>query len=304
MTADFRALCEELLDALNGWHSAVFETEVSWVRPDETYLIDRARAALAEPQPPDDGEVANPWKRAVIDALVCNWQLKKEHESDPVKALNDLISWEVELARDPLINPSPQPPANGEVGELVGWLLCISKHFRHDGLGDEADRTHRAADLLERLVSPACLVLKPSPELIKTFQEGIKDPGVVVPMQQGEHLALPSGEGLKSDPSKWRRLLWDVEEVSGCEPEPPFFRLAQRRHSSNPPPQPIPVSERLPEAGDCDAEGMCWVHQPHDACPESPAWELMPAKYASSNYGSTCWLPAHALPLPSGEVEE
>lgn len=44
---DFRALCAELTEALNGWHQAVFETEIGWVRPDETYLLDRARAALS-----------------------------------------------------------------------------------------------------------------------------------------------------------------------------------------------------------------------------------------------------------------
>ena len=44
---DWRGLCEELVEALDGWHQAVFEAEVGWVRPDETYLLDRARAALA-----------------------------------------------------------------------------------------------------------------------------------------------------------------------------------------------------------------------------------------------------------------
>ena len=61
---------------------------------------------------------------------------------------------------------------------------------------------------------------------------------------------------------------------------------------------PVSVSERLPGPKDCDAEGKCWIHQPCKACPESPAWELMPAKYAIPAYGVVCWLPAHALPLP------
>jgi hypothetical protein len=74
--------------------------------------------------------------------------------------------------------------------------------------------------------------------------------------------------------------------------------LAETRSSL----EPIPVSERLPEAGDCDAEGRCWAHQPHEACPESPSWELLLAKYVASNYGTACWLPFNALPLPK-EVE-
>lgn len=63
-------------------------------------------------------------------------------------------------------------------------------------------------------------------------------------------------------------------------------------------PVPVSVHERLPGPEDCNAEGRCWVHQPHEACPESPAWELVLAKYASTNYGAVCWLPAPALPLP------
>ena len=66
-------------------------------------------------------------------------------------------------------------------------------------------------------------------------------------------------------------------------------------------PQPVAASERLPGPEDCDAEGRCWVHQPHEACPESPAWELMRAKYASANYGAVCWLPANALPTPEAQ---
>jgi hypothetical protein len=65
--------------------------------------------------------------------------------------------------------------------------------------------------------------------------------------------------------------------------------------------QPVPVSERLPGPEDCDAEGLCWLHQPHPATPETHEWRLMPARYASTIYGTTHWLPHHALPVP--EVE-
>jgi hypothetical protein len=56
--------------------------------------------------------------------------------------------------------------------------------------------------------------------------------------------------------------------------------LAETRSSL----EPIPVSERLPEAGDCDADERCWLLVPY--------WILAPADL-------THWLPAHALPLPS-----
>jgi hypothetical protein len=47
---------------------------------------------------------------------------------------------------------------------------------------------------------------------------------------------------------------------------------------------PVAVSERLPESGDLDANGRCWVYQ--------------------NGNSTTHWLPAHSIPLPqAGEVE-
>lgn len=73
--------------------------------------------------------------------------------------------------------------------------------------------------------------------------------------------------------------------------------LIQQQH-----PTPVPVSERLPEPGDCDAEGRCWAWNP-----EAIWWELFPVKFLALNAGDpySHWLPANALPLPvpQGEVE-
>jgi hypothetical protein len=75
-------------------------------------------------------------------------------------------------------------------------------------------------------------------------------------------------------------------------------------------PQPIPVSERLPEAGDCDAEGRCWWwHPSHPESGYQEGWMLRPGDWGTGRYDSddclahTHWLPTHALPLPSVEVE-
>lgn len=46
----------------------------------------------------------NPWKEAVIDALVVNHILEANHETDPRKALADLIAWEVKVALDPKVS--------------------------------------------------------------------------------------------------------------------------------------------------------------------------------------------------------
>lgn len=59
----------------------------------------------------------------------------------------------------------PVPPNDGEVAKLVVWLWSM-----HELAGecnpDEQCRYARA----QRLVEPACVVLRPSPELIKAFE--------------------------------------------------------------------------------------------------------------------------------------
>jgi len=58
---------------------------------------------------------------------------------------------------------------------------------------------------------------------------------------------------------------------------------------------PIPVSERLPGAEDCDAEGRCWWHAPHRV---SAAHWIYRRKGRWPEQQYTHWLPFHALPLP------
>jgi hypothetical protein len=62
---------------------------------------------------------------------------------------------------------------------------------------------------------------------------------------------------------------------------------------------PIPVSERLPGAEDCDAEGRCWFWEP-DCSYNGLKWALVDRTYGCNAQESafTHWLPFHALPLP------
>ena len=62
-------------------------------------------------------------------------------------------------------------------------------------------------------------------------------------------------------------------------------------------PAPVPVSERLPELGDCDGEHYCWRWNTIGGL-----WARQPLARSWYEFESH-WLPAHALPLPSGEVE-
>jgi hypothetical protein len=52
---------------------------------------------------------------------------------------------------------------------------------------------------------------------------------------------------------------------------------------------PIPVSERLPGAEDCDVDGFCWF------------WDLEWSRWQPGQQDQSCthWLPATALPLPT-----
>lgn len=49
---------------------------------------------------------------------------------------------------------------------------------------------------------------------------------------------------------------------------------------------------------DCDAEGRCWLHLPDMGT--EPLWRLTDPALRSRYHSH--WLPAHALPLPAGEV--
>ena len=60
--------------------------------------------------------------------------------------------------------------------------------------------------------------------------------------------------------------------------------------------KPVPVSERLPEAKDCDAEGMCWWAA-NDGIYDH--WRKLDLYKALNNpWRPTHWLPYWALPVP------
>ena len=63
----------------------------------------------------------------------------------------------------------------------------------------------------------------------------------------------------------------------------------------SPTPQPVPTSERLPSAADCDAEGNCWWFDPH----ADGAWYV---DTFQSCY--THWLSANAPPTPIPPMNE
>ena len=77
----------------------------------------------------DDG----PWKAAVIDQLVIAHILTAEHESDPLKALQDLLAYHTEIAVDPRVSGAAAKlveQAKAEEREACakalddGWFRC------------------------------------------------------------------------------------------------------------------------------------------------------------------------------------
>jgi hypothetical protein len=83
-----------------------------------------------------------------------------------------------------------------------------------------------------------------------------------------------------------------------------FARAVLARYGT-PAIEPVPVSERLPEPEDCDAEGGCWWwHPDHKEDDFDDGWILLNPKWADGRRDSddsliyTHWLPANALPTP------
>lgn len=113
-----------------------------------------------------------------------------------------------------------------------------------------------------------------------------------------------------------RTILCDILANGTLLPDPDGTRYWDP--SNAPAVVPVAVSERLPGEEDCDAEGRCWLLTVED---EYPQWRLhsveghqpggrmiwvpvdrTPGVMVDAFYASH-WLPAHALPLPQGEVE-
>jgi hypothetical protein len=218
-------------------------------------------------------------------------------------------SWVIARAADLLEqrHPTPVPVAEPEpeAGPTDEELDSMERqHWEETGVEEwgrqEAIFDHRA--FARAVLARWGHQLAPLAEVGCPACEGVPKPGNQPCAVCGRPAPAPA-EGEVAELVEFLRIYGDevMDEYGDVGEHDQLTRAAElleQRH-----PTPVPVAERLPGPKDCDAEGRCWVHQPHEACPESPAWELMLAKYASANYEAVCWLPANALPLPSGEVE-
>jgi hypothetical protein len=97
----------------------------------------------------------------------------------------------------------------------------------------------------------------------------------------------------------WRHTceIGDLGVGIAVEDAPAFIRAALARWA-HPAIEPVPVSERLPGEGDCDAEGLCWWWSR-----DITAWCLCFAADGDSSEW-THWLPHWAIPQPqTGDVQ-
>lgn len=77
-------------------------------------------------------ESLNPWKAALIDALIVSCIYRKEHESDPKRALMELIDWETQIALDPAVSGDAVKLQNSgaerfrqERMKQIGWIAEV-----------------------------------------------------------------------------------------------------------------------------------------------------------------------------------
>lgn len=165
--------------------------------------------------------------RALCAELVMSWDVdgcdwKPRHQA----------AWNATVERARAALAEPEPPADGEVAELVAELIRTANYLDDDWYHGSARVARRAADLLERLASPACVVLKPSPELIAAFKAAgygrIESMERLAPQPQPEG---PSDEELlELMPQQFRDDLATVSRLAahGTSPDvtPGIFRVS------------------------------------------------------------------------------
>ena len=136
---------------------------------DERYVWTHLRALLDALEAAE--RARDQWKNAVIDAAVCRWVYTAEHETDPRKAINDVLAWESRVALDPAVS-EPAAKLDREITTLRARLEAAERDAEAtDDLLDasitrcdtlRAERDQLAADVREWLCVK-CNTVYPGP---------------------------------------------------------------------------------------------------------------------------------------------
>lgn len=88
-------------------------------------------------------ESRNPWKRALIDELVVDCILSKEHYEDPKKALQDAIMWNIQVALDPSVSSEMR---DHDRAVRRAALLSAAERIDECSFGDMGELLRRMAE--------------------------------------------------------------------------------------------------------------------------------------------------------------
>ena len=171
-------------------------------------------------------------------------------------------------ARAALAQPEPVAPTDEELLEM--WH---SSDWFNEGATLREFISIARAVLAKWGNSQGILDSSPQPEPVAPTDEEIEewaDASSEVPLEE-----------MDPDIHGWRRCF--TKEEFGAS-----IRAALTRWGT-PAIQPVPVSERLPGADDCDAEGRCWWHR----YTPTKEWHLQRLRTGQYNH----WLPHWALPV-------
>jgi hypothetical protein len=290
---------------------------------DEIHLRGIRAVLAAQPAPPAEGEVADEELLALK-----SWSGSTAFESDLV----DICRAAIALDRS---RRAPVPPAEGEVGELVAWLrenaederqMCESANrasLNLDRCAALLQQGQSALHRLHRLQQENARFREPE----RTILCDLLANGTLLPDPDGKRYGVQPVDGEVGELAKQIDLWLCALSVSDkkdytakIQSDLDAFRqhvAALLQHLQ--PPQPVPVSERLPGPEDCDAEGRCWLLTVED---EYPQWRLhsiegnqpggatmiwvpvdsSPGVMVDCFYTSH-WLPFHALPTPTTPPE-
>lgn len=177
---------------------------------------------------------------------------------------------------------APPAPLEGEVGELAAKLRRLAPQ---NPLGTADPTITRAAELLQRQQAK----IESLEQQLETERMRVAACGIIATSDT----PFSAAKNRNCHPDYWSASADDIARQID-----ELMRLRAQQ-------TPVPVSERLPGPGDCDEEGLCWWFSPADPSAGTfgvaACWVLR--KHEPEDDFRTHWLPVHALPLPSGEVE-
>jgi hypothetical protein len=142
MSDPYRTMCADMLEAFDGLPCETnYRGQSRPIVCSDEEPFDRARALLAQPEPEglSDEEIESEFRAW--------WNERYGSAYFGAVPLVSVIEWTQHVTAR---RPTPQPPADGEVGYALLELRSLVMGLGYAGMYVDAQRLERAADLLER----------------------------------------------------------------------------------------------------------------------------------------------------------